>query len=119
MANIIDAKVTLDRTVEIYDSFYAVDLIVNTNEYDIVLSYFKSVCDTNTIAQNFTAFLFRIAQETNINALTLLENIQGFNKLDMNRTIAYYMNSLKSKTSLYGVSIVPTPNEPVARNIVQ
>jgi hypothetical protein len=26
---------------------------------------------------------------------------------------------LKSKTSLYGVSIVPRPNQPVARNVVQ
>lgn len=119
MSSIIDVKSNQDRTVEIFDSFYALDLVVNTNEYDVVLSYFKSVCKTTTIAQNFTAFLFRIAQETNISAMSLLENIQGFNKLDMNRTIAYYMNSLKSKTSLYGVSIIPSPNEPVARNIVQ
>lgn len=119
MAGLIDLKENQDKTVQIYDSFYAIDIVVNTNEYDIVLSYFKSVCKTTTIAQNFTAFLFRIAQETNISAMSLLENIQGFSKLDMNRTIAYYMNSLKSKTSLYGVSIIPTPNEPVARNIVQ
>jgi hypothetical protein len=119
MATIIDSKIGLDQTVLIFDSFYAVDLVVNSNEYDIVLSYFKSVCSTNTIAQNFTAFLFRIAQETNISTLTLLDNIQGLNKLDMNRTIAYYMNSFKSKTSLYGISSVPTPNQPVARNVVQ
>jgi len=119
MASIIDSKIGIDQTVLIFDSFYAVDLAVNSNEYDIVLGYFKSVCSTNTIAQNFTAFLFRISQETNIYALTLLDNIQGLNKLDMNRTIAYYMNSFKSKTSLYGISSVPTPNQPVARNIVQ
>lgn len=119
MAKIIDSKIGVDQTVLIFDSFYSVDLVVNSNEYDIVLSYFKSVCSTNTIAQNFTAFLFRIAQETNIPTLTLLDNIQGLNKLDMNRTISYYMNSFKSKTSLYGISLVPTPNQPVARNVVQ
>lgn len=119
MARIIDTKVGLDQTTLIFDNFYSFDLIVNTNEYDIVLSYFKSVCSTNTIAQNFTAFLFKIAQETNISALTLLDNIQGLTKMEMNRTIAYYMNSFKSKTSLYGLSTVPTPNQPVARNIVQ
>ena len=37
----------------------------------------------------------------------------------MNQIFAYYMNSFKSKTSLYGIGTVPRPNLPVARNIVQ
>jgi len=119
MAKILDTRTSLDQTVRIFDSFYAFDLTVNSNEYDIVRGYFLSVCDTRNIAENFTAILFRISQETGIPTLDLLGAVQGTNnKLQMNQVINYYLNSFKSKTSLYGISIVPQPNVPVARNIV-
>ena len=119
MARIIDDRTSLDLTVKIFDDFYSFNMVVNGNEYDIVNGYFKSVCGTKVIAGNFTAFLFRISQETGIPVLDLLGQIQGTNKLQMNQVISYYLNSFKSKTSLYGVSTVPQSNQPVARNIVQ
>lgn len=120
MPTITDQRSSLDRTVKIFDAFYANDLRVNGDQYDLVYGYFKEVCDTKLIAANFTAVLFRIAQQADINVLTLLQQIQGSNnKLNMNQILCYYLNSLKSKTALYGVGIVPLANQPVARNIVQ
>jgi hypothetical protein len=120
MARIIDERTSMDLTVKIFDDFYSFNMVVNGNEYDIVNGYFKSVCGTKQIAGNFTAFLFRISQETGIPVLDLLGQIQGTNNtLQMNQVIAYYLNSFKSKTSLYGVSTVPQSTQPVARNIVQ
>jgi len=121
MAQIIDNRASLfEQTIRIYDSFYSVDLVVGASQYDIVYGYFSSVCDTKNIAKNFTAFLFRIAQETDIDVLTLLEQLQGSaDKLQMNKIMAYYLNGFKSKTSLYGSGIVPRPVQPVSRNIVQ
>lgn len=120
MARIIDNRSGMDQTVRIFDSFYAMNLVVNTDQYDIVHGYFVSVCSTKQIADNFTAILFRIAQQTGIDALTLLAELKGSkNLLEMNKTMAYYLNGLKSKTSLYGVSVIPRPVLPVARNVVQ
>jgi len=119
MPQILDNRTSLDQTVRIFDSFYSFSLIVNGNAYDIVHGYFLSVCDTKNIANNFTAVLFRIAQETGINVLDLLDQIKGTKKMEMNQIIAYYLNSFKSKTTLYGISIIPKSNQPVARNIVQ
>ena len=119
MARIIDDRTSTDLTVKIFDDFYSFNMVVNGNEYDIVNGYFKSVCGTKVIAGNFTAFLFRISQETGIPVLDLLGQIQGTNKLQMNQVISYYLNSFKSKTSLYGVGTIPQSNQPVARNIVQ
>ena len=119
MARIIDSRSGIDQTVQIFDEFYGFNLIINSSEYDIVFSYFKSVCDTKQIAGNFTVYLFRIAQETQVPVLDLLSYIQGKTKLELNTVIAYYLNSFKSKTSIYGFGSVPQPNEPVARNIVQ
>lgn len=118
MAQIIDSRSNVDQTVRIFDEFYAFDLIVNASEYDIVFSYFKGICDTPQIAGNFTVYLFRIAQETQISVLDLLTYIQGKTQLEANTVIAYYLNSFKSKTSIYGFGTVPQPNEAVARNIV-
>jgi hypothetical protein len=84
-----------------------------------VHSYFISVCDAKRIADNFTVYLFRIAQETGIPVLDLLNYIQGKSKMEVNTVIGYYLNSFKSKTSLYGFGTVPQANQNVARNIVQ
>ena len=120
MARIIDNRSNIDQTIRIFDSFYSTDVTVGADQFDIVYGYFTSVCETKSIAQNFTAVLFRAATETGLNVLDLLDEIQGAgNKLQMNKIICYYLNSLKSKTSLYGVSVVPRPNQPVARNVVQ
>jgi hypothetical protein len=120
MAKIIDLRSSIDQTIKIFDSFYQTTLVVNPNEYDIIHGYFVSVCSTKSIADNFTALLFRISQETGIPALDLLDQLKGTsNKLEMNQVICYYLNSFKSKTSLYGVGQTPRPNQPVQRNIVQ
>ena len=119
MARIIDSRSSFDQTIRIFDEFYGFNLIISPADYDIVHSYFVSVCDTKQIADNFTVYLFRIAQETGIPVLDLLNYIQGKNKMEVNTVIGYYLNSFKSKTSLYGFGTVPQANQPVARNIVQ
>lgn len=120
MPTTYDNRNTMDKTIRIFDSFYQTNLIVDPNEYDIVLGYFTSVCATKNIAQNFTALFFRIAQEAAISALDLLNEIKGLgDNLKMNKVICYYLNTFKSKTSLYGISLIPLANQPVARNVIQ
>lgn len=119
MPQTLDNRTSLDNTVRIFDSFYAFDAVVNAVEFDIVNSYFVSVCVSKNIAANFTAVMFRIAQETQIPVLDLLDQVKGKKKIEMNQILAYYLNSFKSKTSLYGIAIIPKSNQPVSRNIVQ
>ena len=119
MATILDHRTSLDQTVRIFDSFYAFNLIINASEYDIVHAYFISVWQTANIADNFTSLFFRISQELQIPVTDLLALIKGKKKMEINQTLAYYLNSFKSKTSLYGIAIQPKSNQPVARNIVQ
>lgn len=120
MPKILDNRNSLEQTVRIFDSFYATDLKVGASQYDIVHGYFLAACSTKLIADNFTVVLFRIAQQTGIDVLVLLDELKTSNNtLDMNKTMCYYLNGLKSKTSLYGVGVIPRPVTPVARNIVQ
>ena len=119
MPQIIDNRTSLDQTVRIFDSFYSFNTIINATDYDIVHSYFLSVCTTKNIAANFTAVFFRVAQNTGVGVLDLLDQIRGTKKTEMNQVLAYYLNSFKSKTSLYGIAVIPKANQPVSRNIVQ
>lgn len=119
MARIIDSRAGVDQTVKIFDDFYGFDLVVNGDEFDVVNGYFQTICSTKQIAGNFTVYLFRISQQTGIPVMNLLDYIKGYEKLQVNNVIAYYLNSFKSKTSLYGFGVLPQPNLPVARNIVQ
>lgn len=109
----------IDQTIRVFDSFYNFELVINSNEYDIVYGYFYEINKDATIAGNFTIFLFRIAQVTGVPAIELLSALEGKTKLEMNQVIAYYLNSFKTRSALYGISSVLRPNEPVQRNIVQ
>lgn len=108
-----------DQTIRIFDNFYNTKLVVNAGDYDVVYSYFKGISDNTQNAANFAAMLFRIAQESDINVLELLQLLKGQpNKLGVNKVICYYLNTFKSKASLYGVGSIPKPNEAVQRNVV-
>lgn len=119
MATITEDKTTLDRTIKIFDSFYNSNITVSGSQYDLVHSYFIGVCPSETIANNLTAQLFRISSVTGLDVLDLLNEIKGTgNALQMNAKICYYLNGIKSKTSLYGINVIPSPVQPVARNVV-
>lgn len=119
MPRIIDNRNGIDPTVRIFDSFYNLELAVNGSEYDIVYGYLKEISGNSRTAANLSALLFRIAQESNLDVMYLLDQLKGAaNKLQMNKIIAYYLNTFRSKTSLYGVSAVLKPNQTIQRNIV-
>ena len=110
---------SVDKTVRIFDNFYSTQLVVNASDYDVVFSFFKSFTENTKIAGNYTALLFRIAQEGGYNIMSLLDILKGVDsKLQLTQVMAYYLNTFKSKTSLYGVGILPKPNEAVQRNVV-
>jgi hypothetical protein len=109
----------LDRTVRIFDNFYSTTLKVNSSDWDVVYSFFANNSRSKEAASTFASLLFLIAQEGEFNVLDLLAAIKGKNnKLQMNQVICYYLNTFRPKTTLYGVGIVPKPNESVQRNVV-
>ena len=116
--SIIDTFNNSSVSTRIVDQFFQFEVVVNASEFDIVFSYFKSVSTNLTAAKTFTVFLFRISNLTQIPVLTLLDEIKGKTKLEINTFIAYYLNSFKSKTTLYGLSAQPRPNQTVQRNVV-
>ena len=110
---------SVDKTVRIFDKFYSTQLVVNATDYDVVHSYFRGLTNNVQIAGNYTAIMFRIAQEGNYNIMSLMDVIKGTeNTLQLNQVMAYYLNTFKTKNTLYGIGILPKPNEAVQRNVV-
>ena len=107
-----------DLSVRIFDSFYDYDVNIPAEEYDVVHTYFLSVMTTRQAAGNFTVSLFRVAQDTGINPLTLVKEFQGLNGLSLSASLAYYLNSIRSRATLLGVGTAVIPNFYQARNVL-
>jgi hypothetical protein len=119
MSTLNEVNSKIDQTVQIFDQFYNYSANVPAMEYDIVLSYFRSVFTTTLAAENFTTALFRVAEESDISALTLLQSMEGQNSVQLTISMAYYLNSIRSPATLLGVLQPTTPNFYTARNVRQ
>jgi len=117
MGSINELNPKVDQTVRVFDNFYNFDVTVPTNEYDAVFSYFKSVFTTAQAAGNFSVTLFRISEQTGTPVLSLLQELQGQNQIEITATLAYYLNNLRSPATLLGYSVPVTPNFYAARNV--
>jgi hypothetical protein len=119
MTTVNATNYSIDQTVRIYDQFYKYSANIPAEEYDAVLSYFKSVFTTSLAAENFTNAIFRVAENSGINALTLLQSFQQGGQTEPEITIlmAYYLNSVRSPATLLGVLAPTQPNFYAARNI--
>ena len=116
-----------ENTIQIFDSFYSSTISVPVNEWDAVYSYFVGVLKGNSesestkeTAKKFATVLFKISQQTGTDIMVFMDyfrtNVET--KVQVNSEMAYYLNLLKSKTALYGISTVVSPNQTVQRNII-
>ena len=112
------ANPNLDATVRIFDQFYKYDVNVPAAEYDIVYSFFRSTMNA-TVASNMTSALFQVAADTKIPVLELLDSMKGQIGLDLTVSMAYYLNSIRSRATLLGVNAQVVPNYYAARLVVQ
>jgi hypothetical protein len=117
MASVNAVNDKTDLTVQIFDRFYGYQQQVPVDQYDAVNSYFQSVFGSPEAAGNFTVSVFRISQATKIPAMTLLQQFQGQTGPQINLTLAYYLNGIRSKSTLLGMNVATQPNFYVARNI--
>ena len=117
MASVNAINTKTDLTVQIFDRFYGYQQQVPVDEYDAVLSYFKSVFESAEAAGNFTVSLFRVSQQSGIPVMNLLQQFQGQTAPQINLTLAYYLNGVRSSSTLLGINVPTQSNFYIARNI--
>jgi pyruvate/2-oxoacid:ferredoxin oxidoreductase alpha subunit len=119
MSTVNYTNYNIDQTVRVFDNFYKYDVNIPAAEYDVVHSYFLKEMKTEQAAGNFTVSLFRVAEETGVPAMTLLNEFQGSSGINLNIQLAYFLNQIRSRATLLGVSNPVTPNFYAARNVIQ
>lgn len=107
----------IDLTVRIFDKFYAYDANVPAQEYDVVYSYFSSMFTTADAAASFTSALFQVAEKTQVPAVDLLRTFEGQDPMTLISQMAYYLNGIRSPSTLLGVLNPTVPNYYTARNV--
>jgi len=107
-----------DPTVRVFDDFYKRELVIDSNKYDNVFSFFKSIFADEMAARNFTLNVFQISQDSGTPVETILNDISNQNQVKITATLAYYLNNLRSNSTLLGISTTATPNQYAARNIL-
>jgi len=117
MASVNAINNKTDLTVQIFDRFYGYQQQVPVDAYDAVLSYFRSVFGSAEAAGNFTVSVFRISHATKIPVMTLLQQFQGQSAPELTLSLAYYLNGIRSRSTLLGLNVPTQPNYYVARNI--
>ena len=123
MSSVNYTNPNIDLSVRVFDNFYKYETNVPAQEYDVVYSYFLREMGNANYAGNFAVSLFRIAEQTGIPALTLLQQFQNEGQAQVGMTLdiqmAYYLNLIRSRATLLGVATPMKPNFYAARNVVQ
>jgi pyruvate/2-oxoacid:ferredoxin oxidoreductase alpha subunit len=117
MGSVNSYNPSIDQTVQIFDQFYDYSVSVPTLEYDAVYSYLRSQFGTAEAAGNFTVTVFRISEQSQIPVMDLLQQLQGLSATELTLTLSYYLNNVRSASTLLGVNQPVTPNYYVARNV--
>jgi pyruvate/2-oxoacid:ferredoxin oxidoreductase alpha subunit len=117
MGSVNSYNPAIDQTVQIFDQFYDYSVSVPAQEYDAVYSFLRSQFGTAEAAGNFAVTVFRIAEESRIPVMNLLQQLQGLDATELTLTLSYYLNNLRSDSTLLGINQPVTPNFYVARNI--
>ena len=117
MSTVNSVNPRVDLSVRVFDNFYRFDITVPANEYDAVNSFFRSVFGSQQAADNFTVQVFRIAQETNTPVLEVLDEMRDRDEIRLTADIAYFLNGIRSPSTLLGINAVTTPNVWAARNV--
>ena len=117
MATVNYVNPNTDPTVRVFDEFYKRELVIDANIYDNVLSFFSSIFADQLAAKNFTLSVFSISEDSGIPVETLLNELSNQNQVQITATLAYYLNNLRSNTTLLGIKTTATPNQFAARNV--
>ena len=119
MSNTInDVQFDDAKNVRVQDDFLKSNFPVSANEYDYVLSFFKKVMKDPSTAENFTQTLYQVARSSNTPITELVAQMKDQSEIEINETLAYYLNELRSGTALVGLRNPLVPAFYAARNVV-
>ena len=118
MSSVNDINPKLDASARVFNNFDRTTTTVDSNEYAVVNSYLKSITRSTFDADRLTAVFFEISRIFRKPVQEILDEIKGQNELQLTSTLAAYLNSVNSPSTLLGVYAPVVPNFYAARNVL-
>ncbi len=91
--------------------------VVNGADYDYIVSFFSKTMKDPGIAEKFANLIFEISNRTEIPAIQLIETMREKDLISVSASMAYYLNSVRSKTTQVGVKRQVRPNYFAVKNV--
>ncbi len=117
MNSVNDRNPRIDNAARVQDAFREYSVNVDANQYDRVFSFFKKRFQAEKPAASFTAELFRVADTNQRSIDSLLEEFEKSSDEQIPVLLAFYLNTIRNKSTYLGVSAQLVPPVGVARNI--
>ena len=118
MPTVNGINTNIDLSARVFNDFFDQGQQVPTDQYDAVNSFFESIFGTGDAAKAFTDNLFTISRATKTSVLDLLYDMQGLDSMRITATMCYYLNGIRSPSTLLGINTVVQPNIWAARNVM-
>jgi hypothetical protein len=118
MNNTLNDIVSMDVNTSIQNKASTPQAIPAGAEYDYVVSFFESVMKDRFAAESFTQSVYEISRITDTSVLSIMQTFDGQDLMTLTMTMALYLNSIRSQTTLLGVQSVVKPNYYAGRNVV-
>ena len=113
-----DVKYTDNKNVQVVDEFLQTSFAVDGAEYDYVISFFLKAMKDPTAASNFTDSIYQVSRAADIPVQEIVKSMEGQSGLEMNASLAYYLNGIRSNATLLGVTNVVKPNFYAGRGVL-
>jgi len=117
MATVNQRNPRIGASARVQDQFRGFSANVDANQYDRVFSFFKKRFGADTPAASFTAELFRVVTVHQLSIDAVLAEFEKSSDSQISAVLAYYLNTVRDKSTYLGVSTRLVPPVGVARNI--
>lgn len=119
MAKTINDPIYTDqKNVNLATNFNEPPKAVDGGEYDYVLSFFKRSMTDPVAAANFTESIYQVSRQADVPVLELVNSMEGQTGLQMNVSMAYFMNGIRSNSTMLGVTNTVRPNFYAGRSVL-
>lgn len=118
MSSVNNINPKIDASARVFNDFQPPGPTVDSNEYAVVNSFLKSITRSTFDADRLTAVFFEISRAVRKPVQELLDEVKGQNELQLTATLAAYLNSINSPSTLLGVYAPVVPNFYAARNVL-
>jgi hypothetical protein len=101
-----------------FSNFFVDPIEINASTLDAMTGFFTDKGFEETAALSIASLLIAQAKKDNINPLSFLDILKGYNNLQLNSLIAEIINYNRYKTSYLGFGTIFSSNPLVGRNVL-